>query len=164
MPFELIKYHEPLEYSELVFLEKKEAKERKVYYKVYQILMFMSFILPFAGAWYRAYDGAPNAFSPSKFFVSAGILLFISTFSTYTTYRVNLRKVQMDIRDRTKTVEISHITRKLYLAVKDTYYFYIDSRIKLSIEVSANDYEHMNEGDEVAIEYTTHSKMYLGYF
>ena len=164
MPFELIRYNEPLEYSELVFLEKKEAKERKVYYKVYRILMFMSFILPFAGAWYCAYDGAPNAFSPARFFLSAGILLFISSFSTYATYRINLRKIQLDIRDRTKTIEINHITRKLYVAAKNTYHFYTDSRIKLSIEVSADDFELMKEGDEVAIEYTTHSKMYLGYF
>jgi hypothetical protein len=164
LSFELIRYDEPLEYGELVFLEEKEARERKVYYKVYRILMFMCFIFPFAGAWYRAYDGAPNAFSALRFFFSAGILLSICTFATYATWRVNLRKVQLDIRYKTKTVEISRITRKLYIAAKNAYYFYTDSRIKLSIEVSEHDYSSLNEGDEVAIEYTTHSKLYLGYF
>jgi hypothetical protein len=164
LAFELVIYREPLDQSELMFLEKKEAKERRVYYKVFRILMFMSFLLPFAGAWHRAFEGAPNAFSPFRYFFITGILLSICTFSTYATYRINLRKIQMDIKERTKTVEINHITRKLYVGTKNAYHFYTDSSVKLSIEVSAADYERMNEGDEVAMEYTTHAKLYLGYF
>lgn len=126
--------------------------------------MIMCFVIPFAGAWYRAADGAPNAFSKTKFFFAAGILLSICSFATYVTYRVNLRKLQLDLRDRTKTIEISHVTRKLHVAAKNAWYFYIDSRIKLSIEVSYEDYNRIDEGDEVCIEYTTHSRQYLGYF
>lgn len=164
MPFELQRYKEPLNLDELKFLERKESKERSQYYKVFQLLMVLSFIIPFAGAWYRAYDGAPNAFSPTKFFFTAAILLFISCFSTYVTYRINLRKVQLDIRDKTKTIEISHVMRKLQIPAKNAYHLYIDSTIKLSIEVSYEDYMRMDEGDEVCIEYTSHSRQYLGYF
>ncbi len=164
MSFELQRYTEPLEYSELKFLVEKEHKERRQYYRVFRLLMFMSFIIPFAGAWYRAYDGAPNAFSPLRFFLSVGVLLSISSFSTYVTYRVNLRMIQLDIRDGVKVIETNRITRKLFIAAKSAYYFYIDSKVKLSIEVSALDYERMKEGDEVSIEYAQHSKLYLGYF
>ena len=164
MPHGVQKYIEPLNEGELAFLERKESKERNQYYKVFQLLMLLSFVIPFAGAWYRAYDGAPNAFSATKFFVTAGVLLSISTVSTYITYRINLRKVQLDIADRTKTIEISHIIRKLHIAAKNAYYFYIDSNVKLSIEVSYDDYTRMSAGDEVCIEYTTHSMQYLGYF
>jgi uncharacterized membrane protein len=160
----LVRYTEPLEAEELQFLETRESKDRKVYYQVYRLLMLLSFVIPFAGAWYRAYDGAENAFSLTKFFFSAAVLLSISTFSTYMVYRVNLRRIQMDIRHKTKTIETSKVMRKLYLSVKSTHYFYIDSRIKMSIEVSPTDYERIKEGDEVCIEYTTHSKQYLGYF
>ena len=164
MPAELQRYTEPLNFGELSFLIKKESKERTQYYKVYRILMILSFAFPFAGAWYRAADGALNAFSPARFFFSAGILLFICTFAVYFTYRINLRKVQQDIKAATKTIEINHIVRKLHLSAKNAYYFYTDSKVKLSIEVSAADYDQMNEGDEISIEYTTHSKQYLGYF
>jgi len=164
VPFELERYIEPLDIEELKFLERKESKERSQYYKVFELLMILSFIIPFAGAWYRAYDGAPNAFSYTKFFFTAGILLFISCFATYVTYRINLRKVQLDIRDKTKTIEISHVTRKLQIPAKNAYHLYIDSTIKLSIEVSYDDYVRLGEGDEVCIEFTTHSREYLGYF
>jgi hypothetical protein len=161
---ELIRYNEPLNTEELTFLERKEEKERTLYFKVYKILMLVSFIVPFITAWYRATDGAPNAFSAGKFFVSAGILLFISTFSVYMAYRTHLHKVQLDLRDRTKTIEINHIVRKLQMTARNAYYFYIDSKVKISIEVSYEDFANMNEGDEVSIEYTTHSRLYLGYF
>ena len=72
--------------------------------------------------------------------------------------------MQQDIKAATKTIEINHIVRKLHLSAKNAYYFYTDSKVKLSIEVSAADYDQMNEGDEISIEYTTHSKQYLGYF
>ena len=164
MPFELQRYIEPLDEDELKFLERKESRERNQYYRVYQLLMLLSFIIPFAGAWYRAYDGAPNAFSAIKFFSTAGVLLSISTVATYIPYRMNLRKVQLDIRYKTKTIEISHIVRKLHVAASNTYFFYIDAIARLSIEVSHEDYERMNTGDEICIEYTTHSMQYLGYF
>lgn len=150
--------------DELIFLENKELKERGQYYKVYKWLMFLSFLFPFIGAWYRATEGAPNAFSMTRFFFSAALLLSISTIATYLSYRIYLRKVQLDLRFKTKTIERNHITRKLFVAPKKAYYFYIDSAIKMSIEVSFTDYELLKEGDEVSIEYATHSKFYLGYF
>ncbi len=161
---QLQKYIEPLNESELTFLIKKEARERRQYYKTFRMLMILSFIIPFAGAWYRAADGAPNAFSPTKIFFSAGVLLSICSVSTYLTYRINLKRVQQDIHDRTKTIELSPITRKLHISMKNAYYFYIDSAVKLSIEVTPDFFDSLNEGDEVCIEYTTHSQLYLGYF
>lgn len=161
---DLVRYKEPLEADELSFLSKKEAKDRSMYYKVFQILMLGSFVVPFAGAWYRAYDGAPNAFSPLKYFATAFVLLSISSLSTYLTYRFNLRRVQLDIAEKTKTIEISHIIRKMHMPARNAYYFFLDSRIKLSIEVSYDHYVSMAIGDEVCIEYTSHSRQYLGYF
>jgi hypothetical protein len=161
---ELEIYLEPLEAEELAFLEKKESRERSQYYKVFQVLMVMCFIIPFAGAWYRAYDGAPNAFSPTKFFFTAAMLLSVSGLYTYMSYRLYLRRIQLDIASKTKTIEISHVVRKVYFPVKGAYYFYIDSKFRMSIEVSHDDYVNMKEGDEISIEYTTHSKEYLGYF
>lgn len=150
--------------DELQFLERKEQKERRQYYKVYRLLMVLSFIIPFAGAWYRAYEGAENAFSPIKFFVGVTVLMGLSTFSTWFTYRHNLRKVQMDLKHGTKTIETNHITRKMFVPTRKTYHFYIDSKIKLSIEVKGEDFQRLQEGDEVSIEYSTHSKQYFGYF
>jgi hypothetical protein len=164
MPFALQRHTEPLSENELHFLFVKERRERKQYYRVFRLLMIVSFVMPFITAWYRAAEGAPNAFSKMKFFVTATVLLFISVSSTYITYRVNLRKVQLDLKYRTKTIDINRITKKLYIATKNACYLYIDSGIKLSIEVSVADFERLNEGDEVSIEYTTHSRQYLGYF
>lgn len=164
MTKELQRYDEPLDVTELAFLTRKEKKERKLYYKVYRMLMVMSFIIPFIGAWYRAFDGAPNAFSTIKFFVGAGVLLMISSVGTYMTYKFNLRMVQWDVKQGTKTVEVSHITKKQFVPHNNAYYFYLDSPNKMSIEVSPDYYHALKEGDEINIEYSTNAKFYFGYF
>lgn len=155
---------EPMNVEELGFLRKKESQQRSMYYKVYRILMLMSFIFPFAGSWYRAYEGAENAFSALRFFISSGILLSISTFAVYMSYRINLRKVQQDLKHGTKTIDTNHVLKKTYVATSGLYYFYIDSKVKLSIEVSEDDYLRLCVGDEVNVEYATYSKEFLGYY
>ncbi len=164
MAYELVYYNESLSAGELDFLIKKEARERKQYYKVFTIFMIVSFVVPYIAAWYRVADGAPNAFSYTKFFVSAGMLLFISTVATIVAYRYNLRDLQRDLRHRTKTIERTHITRLVQVPMNNTFHFYIESHVKLSIEVAAADFLNYKEGDEISIEYTTYSHEFLGYF
>ncbi len=164
MSLELEVHKEPLEVDEILFLVKKEAKERKQYYKVFSFLMVLCFVIPFAGAWYRAFDNAPNAFSPLRFFVSAGILLTISIAALWAMYRINVRRVQADIKEQTKTIECAHVVKKTYMPQNNTYFLYLDSTNKLTIEVDENDYHRLEKGDEVNIEFTTHARLYLGYF
>lgn len=164
MTQQLVKYYEPLEPDEVAFLKRRVEREVKQYYKIAWLLMILSFIIPFTGAWYRAVDGAPNAFSMPRFFATAFVLVSLSCGGIYVSYRVSLRKIRNDIKQGTKTIEQTHITRKAFVSSNDTYYFYLNSPNKLSIEVSQADYHNMAQGDELSIEYTTHSKLYLGYF
>jgi hypothetical protein len=43
-------------------------------------------------------------------------------------------------------------------------FFYLDSPVKLSVEVSPQYFERLSAGDELNIEYATYSKAYFGYF
>jgi hypothetical protein len=164
MSSELQRHIEPLEAEELLFLEEKAAKDRSIYFKVFRVMMIFSFILPFIGAWYRALGGAENAFSPTRFFAGVIALVALSSGAVYMSYRRYAYKVELDIRDKTKIIEKSHIMKKVEVRSNGTYHFYIDSAIKLSIEVSQGDFMLMHVGDEVSIEYTAHSMEYLGYF
>lgn len=164
MSLELIRYNQPLDIEELEFLTKKENKERVQFYRIFRYFMIVSFIAPFILAWFRAVDGQEDPFSYSYYFLGVLFLLVFSGGTLYVSYYFTLRKVQADIRDRTKTIEYTHITRKQYMPHNNSYYFYLNSPNKLSIEVSEGDFHSMESGDELSIEYTTHSKLYLGYF
>lgn len=157
-------YIEPLTEAELLLLTNKEQKERKQHFAVYKILMIISFVLPYITSWYRAYEGAPNAFSYIRYFFSAAVLLGIFTFATYSSYKLYHRNMQKDIAEKTKTVETSSITKKVINASNNAYYFYTTSKVKMSMEVSEEYYYSLNEGDEVNIEYSTHAQHYFGYF
>jgi hypothetical protein len=164
MSVELTRYSQPLEPDELDFLVKKEEKERIQFYKVVRYCMILSFVAPFVVAWVRAAEGVEDPFSYGIYFIGVVFLVCFSGTGIYISYSRTLRKVQADIKERTKMIEHTHITRKQFMPQNNTYYFYLDSPNKLTIEVSQNDYHSMNEGDEISIEYTTHSKQYLGYF
>ncbi len=158
------RYKEPLQEEELSDLVTKEAKERKQYYAVFRLLMIGSFVLPFIASWYRAYEGAPNAFSYARFFVSATILVSISALATYLSFRRFHSNLIADIKEGQKIIETRPITKKVSIPSKDAYYFYTESKVKLSIKVSEAFYNELQEGDEVSIEYTPHARIYLGYF
>lgn len=164
MEVHLIKYNAPLNKDELSFLRKKEMKDRKQLYNVMQILMVFCFVCPFAGAWIKALKGDELAFSYFYYFIGVLFLLLLSGVGVYVSYRTQLYKVQQDIKHNTKTIETTQITRKQYMPNNDTYYFYLSSPVKLSIEVSEDDYRRLGKGDELNIEYTSYTQMYLGYF
>ncbi|MBE2288500.1 MAG: hypothetical protein IAE95_03025 [Chitinophagaceae bacterium] len=159
-----IRYDEPLNPDNLEVLTQKEANERGQYFKVLRALMVACIVIPLITSWYREYEGAENTFSFVRFFVTSGTLLGICGAATYFSYRAYHSKLLMDLRDRTKTVETNKITRKVAHPSGNAYYFYTDSKTKLSIEVSPEDFNAYNEGDEVSIEFATNSRHYLGYF
>lgn len=157
-------YHEPLEPGEVDFLRRKVAQERRQFYKVLRVLLIMCFICPFLVAWIRALVGAPDPFSYKAYFLGVGFLMGFSGVTSYISYHYFLRKTELDLRSNQKLVERAHITGKRYMPQTNSYHFYLDSPTKLTIEVSEPDYLALEEGDEVNIEYTSVSKLYLGYF
>ena len=159
----LILYKSPLNPDELSFLRQKEKKQRKQFYNLVRYVMLLCFICPFAGAWIKAVKGDELAFSYAHYFLGVGFLTAFCSIWLFWAYRINLYKTQKDIATGTKTIETVFITRKQYMASNNTYYFYLSTPKKLSIEVNENDYRAMNKGDELQIAYTSFSEEYLGY-
>ena len=164
MSLDLVKYREALSGDELSFLRRKETKERKQFYKVVRVFMILCFVCPFIIAWFRAIEGVENPFSLTYYFLGVSFLATFSGAGIYWGYYNHLRKVQKDIRVGTKTIERTYVTRKQYIPSNNSFYFYLSSAIKLSIEVNEPDFRRLDTGDELSIEYTTYSKLYLGYF
>ncbi len=154
----------PLSDAEVDMLSQKEHADRLQYYKAFRALMVFCFVISFLTSWYRAFDGAPNAFSYLRFFVTTGILLFIVTAATYASYSYYHRTLQQDLKERTKTIETHRITKKVFIPANNTFHLYTTSRTSLSIEVSPEYFAALGEGDEVSLEFATHSRLYLGYF
>jgi hypothetical protein len=161
---QLVKHEEPLAPEERAFLTRKERRDRAALYKVARVFLVLCFACSFLVACARAALGAPNPFAYGTFFSHVAFLMGFSGIGLYAGYFSFLRKVQRDLRRGTKTIERSRVIRKLYMPQTDTYFFYIDSPNRLSIEVSEYQYHAAGLGDEVNIEYTTVSKYYLGYY
>lgn len=164
MSLQLVTYRERLSNEELRFLRKKEEKERKQFYRVAKVFMILCFICSFLVSVFRAFDGAEDPFAIANYFLGVLFLVCFSGVGIYWGYYHNLRKVQKDIKAGTKTIERAFIIRKQYMPANNTYFFFLSSAVKLSIEVDEYDYRRLDNGDELSIEYTSFSKLYLGYF
>lgn len=164
MKQQLIRHKEPLNAEERIFLKKKERRERKQFLKVIRVMLLLCFLIPFLFSWYRAIEDVPDPFSYSFYFLGVSFLVCFSGTVVWIVYNSNLRKLQRDIRKNQKVVEQVRITRKQFMKVDNTFYFYLNSPVRLSIEVSAEIYNSLDEGDELNIEYLPQTKFYLGYY
>ncbi len=164
MQQELIKHNEQMSAEELQFLINKDEKETRSFYRTITVFMFLCFILPFAVAWGRAFYGDELSFEYGRYFLGVGFLLAFLGLCAWMAYRYSLQKLKTDIRTEAKTIERTTIKRKQYMPHNKTYYFYLDSATKLSIEVKEDDYHTFKDGDELNIEYSTNAKFYFGYF
>jgi hypothetical protein len=129
-----------------------------------QVLLPICFGLPFAMAWGKAIAGVSNPFSYAAYFTGTGVLLFLALGGAAISYRSNLYLLHQDLRHNTKTIERVVITRKRFMPQTNAFFFYLDSPVQLSVEVSAEYFERLSAGDELNIEYATFSKAYFGYF
>jgi len=159
----LIRHLEPLNADERAFLKRRETRERHQLYKAVRIMMPFCFVLPFAVAWGEAIIGRENPFSALRYFAGVCILLGLVLVSVFIGYRSSLHLVRQDLLKSTKTVEQVRITGKRFMPHDNTCHAYLDSRIRLSIEVSPEDFDQFQIGDTIHIEYSTRAKAYLGY-
>ncbi len=168
-------HEEPLEESELDFLVTKRNKEQRTFIRTLRTLTLAFVVLPFgAGIVLESIKRAndPEAAIPDPkepyaqyyFFIGILFLLLLLALAGYVSYVRTLKKLVIDIRRGLKTVEQTTISQKMYMSHNDTCHFYIRSAYRLSIEVSREDYDHYQEGDEINIEYGTFSKVYFGYY
>ncbi len=160
----LQKYIEPLSDGELNYLIKTEAADRVRFFRVYLFLMGLAVMVSFGGVFFYVDDTVHNGFTTLHFLFSTGVLLAIINISTWLTWIIFHRNIQLDIRYKTKTTERTQVNKKLCIEKTRACYCYIDSKIKHCIEVNYFDYLRLNAGDEICIEYATRSKMYLGYY
>ena len=164
MSVELVRYLEPMHKDEIAFLKRKERRDRRQFYQALRIVVIICFVLPFAMAWGEAIIGKPNPFSYLMYFTGVGVLLFLAVGGALVAYRSNLYLIHRDLKQGTKTIERTTIKEKRFMPHTNTYFVYLNSPTRLSIEVSMHDFEHLREGDEINIEYATYSKAYFGYF
>jgi len=161
---DLVKYKKQLTKEELDFLKKKESSDKQVLWRAARGLLILCFVCPFFVAWIRALLGAENPFSLFYYFLAVFFLMFLSGIGLYWSYTQHLQKIQKDIASGTKTVEKTLITRKQFMPTAGTYHVYTESPVKISIEVTEEDYRSFHPGDTVFITYSTHSLQYFGYF
>lgn len=159
-----VRVEEAMEPEELNFLRRKEERDRAQLLNVGRVFLYLSFICSFFVSCVRALAGTEDPFNYRDYFAGVGFLLLFSGSGLFSGYYFFLRKVRLDIKRGSKLIERVRVLRKVYMPQNNSYYFYIDSTKRLSIEVTPDDYHRLDTGDEVNIEYAPISNIYFGYY
>lgn len=168
---------EPMEAPEFSFLQEKAIKERRMLIRVVRNLSVIFVIIPCCigitleslkrselTPALREIEDRNDPDFVRNYIIAMIVLLLVVAVSSAIYYYRNLWKLTKDIKRNLKSIEQATIERKQHISSNDSYHFFINSKTQLSIEVSKDDFEKFNEGDEINIEYSTYSKIYFGYF
>lgn len=178
MPLYGVRYYiEPMDESELEFLQQKKDKEFASFFKVMRLMAIIGVLIPLAGGvamaiashysenFKRELERHKDVGNPAmNYFIAMAFILVLIFVVGYITYLRTMKGMVRDLKYRNKIIEQAEVTRKLYMPQNNTYHLYINSPTRISIEVSREDYNSFNEGDEINIEYSQYSKNYFGYF
>lgn len=170
-------YQEPMNEPELTFLMEKEQRERRIFLRTVRNLSVLFIVAPCCLGIFMEFitrsDLSPamkavrereEPYTYLMYFLGMIVLLTLLGMASAYTYRRTLGRLMKDIRSGMKTVEQTRVDRKLHMESNGTYHFYLKSTFKLSVEVSREDFEAYEDGDEINIEYSTYSRVYFGYF
>jgi len=161
--------------EELQFLIKKYRSDRSSFVKTFRGLALFFLLVPGAGGLFMEFyhrlnfperyqkEDLEDAYFYLTYVLATIVVLLLLGICAVWVYRRGLHQLIKDIKSGYKTIEQTNITRKTNFKGQ-SFYFYLQSGTKLSIEVSAADYQRYQEGDEINIEYATHSRLYFDYF
>lgn len=171
------RYEEPMEAPEFSFLQEKAIKEKRLLARVVRNLSVIFIIIPCCigitleslkraelTPALRAIEDKNDPYFVRNYIIAMVVLLLVVAVSCAIYYYRTLWKITKDIKRNLKSIEQAIIERKQHISSNDSYHFFINSKIQLSIEISKEDFEKFEEGDEINIEYSTYSKIYFGYF
>ncbi len=174
---EIHTYNELLSEAERSYLVRKQDRERKVLLRTVRALAFAAVIVPGGLGMLMEYNkrgrDVPAWPAPEKeedpylflyYIIGMLFLLSLVMLVALYTYTHSLKKLIKDIREGYKTIERTLITRKQFMPSTQTYHLYLSSRQRLSIEISKEEFDKYEVGDEINIEYSCHSKVYFGHF
>lgn len=157
---------EPMTEKEVSFIQKTYRHESRIYLKTMNFLLVIGVFSPMALCLIVLFGKEVPTWRQMAIMYAVGLvfMLFFVGMIAVVSYRLKVRNYSRDNAALMKTIEKTHIKQKKAMPQNHSYHFYLDSPVQYTIEVSANDFDRWEIGDELNIEYAKHSKEYFGYF
>jgi hypothetical protein len=143
---------EPLEPDELDFLTQRYLTTARQFYALMRYLIVAVIFVPVS-----------DFTNQQIWLCGQATTLGLFLLAYLTGYLHSIRPYQLELKQKQKIVETTIITEKKFMAINNTYHFYI-SEPMYSIEVEPDAYNQYDTNDEINVEYLPHTKIYLGYF
>lgn len=170
------KFHEEeMTDVEYAFIEQKVRKDERLFTRISKLVAILFVVAPIVFGIgmellkQKMYpEEVDNNEGGLSFYIVYSIALVVLSFlflvAVWVAYGKAIKPLKLDVASGLKLVERSTITRKQQVKSSGVGYFYLTSTFKLSIEVTALDFEQFQVGDEINLEFSRHAKVYFGYY
>lgn len=156
--------YELLSDDELNFLDRKKHIQQKIFTKITRICLLIQLIFPFLVS--MQYPNYADEISSIElfYFFSALLTVCILALAMFGTYMYLLYNLKKDLNHKTKRIEHCLIQSKKRMPLNGSVYFYVNSPTKISIEANLHDFDALDIGDEINLEFAHYSDEYFGYY
>lgn len=105
----------------------------------------------------------PEAFDLTHLIIVIASLNIIALLVTIFLIIIPLHSFKKELKKGMKIMFRLPVLRKQFMAINQTYFMHLYYHKPFTIEISGQDFQNLNEGDEVILYYTPQSAIYLGY-
>lgn len=158
---------EIFEEDEILFIKNKYERDSKTYLQAMNVLLVISVMAPTFFIIMQVLVYKKSFYDVHLITVFIVVFLAILLLVAVVAVILYLQKIYplyLDTKHKNKIIEPCLILRKKAILENSSFHFFLDSKIKLSIEVLEHDYSKYEIGDEINIEYAQYSKEYFDYF
>lgn len=165
----------PLASQEKELIEQHIQKHKKLWKWFLLAILFFGVVLPFALHFLLDLAIKPESYykerglpTPAEFtllsaiIVSSLVVLLLGVIALKTIY-IPLVDYKKDLKRNRKMKITSQINRKQFVSINQTFYLHVYHQKPITIQVNAQDFQRVREGDEIYLFYTPLSALYLGY-
>ncbi len=160
-------YKDKMTATELAFVQKKYKENSAMYTlfmkrMVYIVMGFCAIMIFIEVAFMQPAIEKGN-YKP----IALNIVLIMSIILSLIillSYYLVLYNMARDAKQGSKVVEQANVIEKKYFNHLDQFYLYTNSLNVTKLEVSKKDFDTINLGDEINLEYSSYCKEFFGYF
>lgn len=156
---------EPLEPDELEFLQTRYRTGARQFYSLMKYLLVAVVLIPLFFLLLHDLFVLVDEFTSTQvwFFgqLTTLTLFFVAFIAGYVKV---IHPFESDLKKKVKVVETTLVHEKKFMPHNATYHFYVHAEPIYTIEVDADTYHRFEVSDEINIEYTPRTEIFLGYF
>ena len=155
-------FNTELSLEEKIFLQDSYQKNKRRFIKNTLFITCVAFLIAISGFFKFDMDTKQVYLNWFVFACVQIVLITIIAISALIAYYIKIHPIKKDYLCNYKLIEVVTITKKVHMKATNTFHFYVLSAFRLSFEVDQELFDQYEVADELNLELSYYSHLFLG--